>query len=91
MSRIFIYHIALKNFSKNILIRSLDVKTTEIIDIEVKVQQGYHLLLYGLDNENVTTNDLIEEIFFEAKNYSRITKEDVFVIEELSLISNFIF
>jgi hypothetical protein len=65
------------------------VKSSErdINELEIKIQQGYHLVLYGLDNEYISTNDLIEEVFFEAKNYSKITKEDVYVLEEISLIS----
>jgi hypothetical protein len=65
------------------------VKSTEkdLNEIEMKIQQGYHLLIYGLDNDTVSTNDLIEEIFFEVKNYSRVSKEDIFILDELSLIS----
>jgi hypothetical protein len=72
-------------------LQSFDVKENEreINDLETRLQQGYHLLIYGLENETLSINDLIDAIYFEVKNYSRITKEDIFIIDELSLVSNF--
>jgi hypothetical protein len=91
LNRIFISPFRIKIYSKifySNCFRTLDAKTVEkdISELEIKVQQGYHIILYGLDVDNYSVFDLAEEIFFEIKNYTKLGREDIFILDELSLL-----
>jgi bifunctional DNase/RNase len=53
-----------------------------------QLKNSFHLLLYGLEIERLTTYELIEEIFNEIKNkVGKLEIEDIMLIEEQSVIS----
>jgi hypothetical protein len=58
----------------------------DIEDIEAKLN-SFHLVFHGLENDNFSATELIDEVHNEMKNYFRIGKDDLLVLDELSVIS----
>ena len=61
----------------------------EINELEFKLSQ-YHLFIYGLDIENLSLQEITEDIYHEIKKFFKINKEEIYVIEETSIISKII-
>lgn len=71
-------------------LESIDVKVSqkEIEELSNNLKLSFHLILSGLDTERLNTYELIEEIYQELKTvFGKINKEDIHVLDEVSIIS----
>ncbi len=54
------------------------------------LENSFHLLLYGLETEKLTSYELLDELYNEIRNkVGRLEMEDILLFEEQSIISKF--
>ena len=75
-----------------LLLSTLEIDSVEndFTYLEKKMKESFHIMFYGLEMEK-SSIELIEEIFREVKLLGiKLSKEDIFIMDEQSIISNII-
>lgn len=59
----------------------------DLLEIENNLKFSFHLILYGLDADRYSTNELITVIYEEIKStFSKFNKDDIIILDEISVL-----